>query len=118
MSFIIRSNARIMGMKKAYYADGTSTDSTWFENDGIVNKISMYGPTTGANGPDLISKYTTSELLIPGQWYTINDSIKIDHRRMIGHGTSKKDYNKLIEMYVDHLELLNCLLYTSPSPRD
>ena len=109
MSFIIRSNARIMGMKKAYYADGTSTDSTWFENDGIVNKISMYGPTTGANGPDLVSKYTTSELLIPGQWYTINDSIKIDHRRMIGHGTSKKDYNKLIEMYVDHLELLKYL---------
>ena len=69
----------------------------------------MYGPTTGANGPDLISKYTTSELLIPGQWYTINDSIKIDHRRMIGHGTSKKDYNKLIKMYVDHLELLKYL---------
>ena len=87
-------------MKKAYYADGTSTDSTWFENDGIVNKISMYGPTTGANGPDLISKYSTSELLIPGQWYTINDSIKMDHRRMIGHGTSKKDYNKLIEMSI------------------
>ena len=36
-----------MGMKKAYFEDGTSTDSTWFENDGIVNKKSMYGPTTG-----------------------------------------------------------------------
>jgi len=109
MSFIIRSNARIIGMKKAYYADGTSTDSTWFENDGIVNKVSMYGPTTGTNGPDLISKYTSTELLIPGQWYTINDTIKIDHRRMIGHGTSKKDYKMLFRVYSEHLDLIKSL---------
>ena len=109
MSFIIRSNARIIGMKKAYYEDGVATDSTWFENDGIVNKTSMYGPTTGTNGSDLISKYATSELLIPGQWYTINDTIKMDHRRMIGHGTSKKDYKMIIEMYSQHLDLLKLL---------
>ena len=109
MSFIIRSNARIIGMKKAYYEDGVATDSTWFENDGIVNKTSMYGPTTGTNGSDLISKYVTSELLIPGQWYTINDTIKMDHRRMIGHGTSKKDYKMIIEMYSQHLDLLKLL---------
>ena len=109
MSFIIRSNARIIGMKKAYYEDGVATDSTWFENDGIVNKTSMYGPTTGINGSDLISKYVTSELLIPGQWYTINDTIKMDHRRMIGHGTSKKDYKMIIEMYSQHLDLLKLL---------
>ena len=109
MSFIIRSNARIIGMKKAYYADGVSTDSTWFENDGIVNKISMYGPTTGINGPDLISKYVSNELLIPGQWYTINDTIKMDHRRLIGHGTSKEDFATLINMYIEHLELLKSL---------
>ena len=109
MSFIIRSNARIIGMKKAYYEDGVATDSTWFENDGIVNKTSMYGPTTGTNGSDPISKYVTSELLIPGQWYTINDTIKMDHRRMIGHGTSKKDYKMIIEMYSQHLDLLKLL---------
>ena len=109
MSFIIRSNARIIGMKKAYYSDGTATDSTWFENDGIVNKVSMYGPTTGTNGPDLISKYTSTELLIPGQWYTINDTIKIDHRQMIGHGTSKKDYKVLFRIYSEHLDLIKSL---------
>ena len=96
-------------MKKAYYSDGTATDSTWFENDGIVNKVSMYGPTTGTNGPDLISKYTSTELLIPGQWYTINDTIKIDHRRMIGHGTSKKDYKVLFKIYSEHLDLIKSL---------
>ena len=68
MSFIIRANARLMGMKKAFYSDGSETDSTWFENDGIVNKISMYGPTTGLNGADPIGKYRTDELLISGQW--------------------------------------------------
>ena len=109
MSFIIRSNARMIGMKKAYYADGLATDSTWFENDGIVNKNSMYGPTTGTNGPDLISKYASSELLIPGQWYTVNDTIKMDHRRLIGHGSSKEEFGSLISMYIEHLGLLKTL---------
>ncbi len=109
MSFIIRSNARIIGMKKAYYSDGTATDSTWFENDGIVNKISMYGPTNGINGPDLITNYTSNDLLIPGQWYTVNDTLKMDHRRMIGHGTSKNDYKILFNMYSNHLQLLKSL---------
>ena len=53
-------------MKKAYFADGSPTDSTWFENDGIVNKQSMYGPTTGTNGPDPITDYRENDLLIPG----------------------------------------------------
>ena len=109
MSFIIRSNARIIGMKKAYYLDGSETDSTWFENDGIVNKVSMYGPTTGINGPDLISNYSSTELLIPGQWYTVNDTIKMDHRRMIGHGTSKEDYKMLLNIYSNHLDLIKSL---------
>ena len=40
MSLILRANARIMGRNKAYWTDGSATDSTWFENDGIVNTIS------------------------------------------------------------------------------
>ena len=96
-------------MKKAYYTDGVSTDSTWFENDGIVNKISMYGPTTGINGPDLISKYAPNELLIPGQWYTVNDTIKMDHRRLIGHGAPRDEFDRLANMYIKHLDLLKSL---------
>ena len=108
MSFIIRSNARLMGMKKAYYDDGSSTDSTWYENDGIVNKVSMYGPSTGVNGSDPISNYNENELLIPGQWYVVDD-IQMDHKRMVGHGTSKKDFNMLMEKYIKHIKLLKSL---------
>lgn len=84
MSFIVRANARLMGMKHAYWADGTSTDSTWFENDGIVNTISMAGPTTGTNGPDPISTYHEGDLLIPGQWYFLG-VFQADHSSFIGH---------------------------------
>ena len=108
MSFIIRSNARIMGMKKAYYEDGSSTDSSWFENDGIVNKVSMYGPTSGLNGPDPISKFNENELLIPGQWYVM-DEIQMDHKKMIGHGTNKDNYSFLVQTYINHIELLKSL---------
>ncbi|MEC7854233.1 MAG: hypothetical protein VX924_02600 [Candidatus Neomarinimicrobiota bacterium] len=108
MSFIIRSNARLMGMKKAYFEDGTSTDSTWFENDGIVNKKSMYGPTTGLNGADPITNYSEDEILIPGQWYAMN-GLKMDHRRMVGHGAKEKDYKLLMEKYITHLKLIQSL---------
>ena len=108
MSFIIRSNARLMGMKKAYYDDGSSTDSTWYENDGIVNKVSMYGPTTGINGPDPISNFKENEILIPGQWYVVDD-IQMDHKRMVGHGINKKDFNMLMEKYMQHIKLLKSL---------
>ena len=108
MSFIIRSNARIMGMKKAYYADGYSTDSSWFENDGIVNKVSMYGPTSGLNGPDPITKFNENELLIPGQWYVM-DEIQMDHKKMVGHGTNKDNYSFLVQTYINHIELLKSL---------
>ena len=108
MSFIIRSNARIMGMKKAYYADGSSTDSSWFENDGIVNKVSMYGPTSGLNGPAPITKFNENELLIPGQWYVM-DEIQIDHKKMVGHWTNKDNYSFLVQTYINHIELLKSL---------
>ena len=108
MSFIIRSNARLMGMKRAYFEDGTPTDTSWFENDGIVNKKSMYGPTTGLNGADPITNYSEDEILIPGQWYAMKE-LKMDHRRMVGHGTKEEDYNLLKDRYLSHLRLLATL---------
>ena len=105
MSYIIRANARLMGMKKAYYDDGSETDSTWFENDGIVNKKSMLGPTTGINGPDPIGNYRENDILIPGQWYVMGE-YKSDHRKFVGHSISKNEYNELIKTYIRHLSLL------------
>ena len=108
MSFIIRANARLMGSKKAYFADGSETDSTWFENDGIVNKSSMYGPTTGTNGPDPIATYRDGDLLIPGQWYVMGE-YQSDHRKFIGHSLSVAEFNSIKTVYIDHLKLLQAL---------
>ncbi|MEA1882220.1 MAG: lipase [Candidatus Marinimicrobia bacterium] len=105
MSFIIRANARFMGMKKAFYADGSATDSTWFENDGIVNKVSMYGPTTGTNGPDPIAIYRENELLIPGQWYVMGEH-KLDHRKFIGHSLKESELDSMKLLFSKHMALL------------
>ena len=105
MSFIIRANSRLMGMKKAYFSDGSETDSTWFENDGIVNKISMYGPTTGSNGQDPITIYREDELLITGQWYVMGE-YQSDHKRFVGHNINQNEFNSLITIYKNHAELL------------
>ena len=105
MTFIIRAHSRLIGMKKAFYSDGSSTDSTWFENDGIVSKISMYGPTTGMNGPDPIATYNENELLIPGQWYVIGE-YRSDHRKFIGHGVTPSEQASIKELFSDHMSLL------------
>jgi len=105
MSFIIRAHARLIGMKKAFYSDGSSTDSTWFENDGIVSKISMYGPTTGTNGADPIATYHENELLIPGQWYVIGE-YRSDHRKFIGHGVTPIEQDSMKKLFSDHMSLL------------
>ena len=105
MSFIIRANSRLMGMKKAYFSDGSETDSTWFENDGIVNKISMYGPTTGSNGQDPITIYREDELLITGQWYVMGE-YQSDHKRFVGHNINQNEFDSLITIYKNHAELV------------
>ena len=83
-SVLIKTRSKLIGTRIGYWADGNKTDSLWFENDGIVNTISMYGPTKGTNGSDIIVKYEESEILIPGQWYWIKVP-KMDHWSIIGH---------------------------------
>ena len=51
---LIRSRAKLMGSRSGYWTDGLPTDSSWYENDGVVNTVSMYGPSTGINGSDPI----------------------------------------------------------------
>ena len=81
---LIRVRAKILGSKVGYWHDGTKTDTTWYENDGLVNTCSMAGPTTGTNGPDPITPLVEKDLLIPGQWYTIGP-LKINHWNIVGH---------------------------------
>ncbi len=103
------SNIKKIGSEITYFADGTRTDSTWFENDGVVNTSSMWGPTTGLNGPDKIVKYSLDETLLPGQWYTF-DPFEMDHYYVIGQAIiNKKKRNKLYKIYSDHCQLLYSL---------
>ena len=83
-SILIRTRSKLLGSRVGYWSDGNETDSTWYENDGVVNTVSMYGPSTGINGLDPIVEYDNSELLIPGQWYWIKLS-NMDHWSIIGH---------------------------------
>lgn len=105
----LRDNVRKIGKEIVHFSDGTKTDSTWFENDGVVNTNSMWGPTTGLNGPDKIVKYYTDETLIPGQWYTFGP-YEMDHYYVIGQAIlNKKKRNKLYKIYSDHCQLLYSL---------
>ncbi len=103
------SNIKKIGREITYFADGTRTDSTWFENDGVVNTSSMWGPTTGLNGPDKIVKYSLDETLLPGQWYTFGP-FEMDHYYVIGQAIiNKKKRDKLYKIYSDHCQLLYSL---------
>ena len=86
---LIRTRSTLLGSRVGYWSDGSQTDSLWYENDGVVNTISMYGPSTGSNGPDPIVEYDENELLIPGQWYWIK-VYPMDHWNIIGHLGSKE----------------------------
>jgi len=105
----LRDNVKKIGQEITTFADDTNTDSTWFENDGVVNTNSMWGPTTGLNGADKISKYTVDETLLPGQWYTFGP-YKMDHYYVIGQALmSSKQRNKLYKLYFEHCQLLYSL---------
>jgi len=105
----LRIKAKWIGEEIAQFSDGTKTDSTWFENDGVVNTNSMWGPTTGLSGPDKIMKYSSDETLLPGQWYTFGP-YEMDHYYVIGQAIiNKKQREMLYKIYSDHCQLLYSL---------
>jgi triacylglycerol lipase len=105
-SMLLRIRSKIIGSKTVHFADGTATDSMWFENDGVVNTISQKGPTTGENGADPLTYYISSESVIPGQWYNMG-KIKLDHWKIIGHGKMTiKEEEFLLSLYLDHCKRL------------
>jgi len=109
MSLILRPNARAMGKRIDYWADSTSTDSTWFENDGIVNTISMISPTTGLKGSDPIIVYQDNKVFVPGSWYYMG-KLTMDHRALMGHGKiSDEILNSILSLLTEHAEKLYAL---------
>ena len=109
MSLILRPNARAMGKQIDYWEDSTSTDSTWFENDGIVNTISMIAPTSGLNGPDLMKEYHENEVLVSGVWYYMG-KLTMDHRTLMGHcKISNETLNNILLLFKEHAKRLYAL---------
>ncbi len=107
-SIITRSRAKILGTRSGFWDDGLSTDSLWYENDGVVNSISMYGPSTGSNGPDPIVKFDINDILIPGQWYW--QKIEgMDHWNIIGHLCDKERQLISINYFLEHAAVLKSL---------
>ena len=102
---LIRSRAKLLGSKIVFKSDGSETDSTWWENDGIVNVRSMKGPTSGQNGPDPIVPFVKSDPLMQGQWYTF-DKINLDHYQSVGHMLTKEKRKILNSLYINHAKLL------------
>ena len=102
---LIRSRAKLLVSKIVFKSDGSETDSTWWENDGIVNVRSMKGPTSGQNGPDPIVPFVKSDPLMQGQWYSF-DKINLDHYQSVGHMLSKEKRKMLDTIYINHAKLL------------
>ena len=107
-SILIKTRSKIIGSRAGYWSDGEQTDSSWFENDGIVNSVSMYGPSTGINGPDPIVQYEETELLIPGQWYWTK-ILEMDHWSIIGHLGDNRRITQAEEILIKHAEKLRSL---------
>jgi len=107
-SILTRTRSKLLGSRVGYWSDGSQTDSLWYENDGVVNTISMYGPSTGSNGADPIVEYDEDELLIPGQWYCIKVNT-MDHWNIIGHlgsGERMKTSWQVLKIHGNRLKTL------------
>ena len=103
-----KARAKLIGSRPGYWDDGSQTDSLWYENDGVVNSISMYGPTSGVNGPDPIIEYDPKDILITGQWYWEKID-RMDHWSVIGHFGSEEKKMRGFRIIKKHLELLKTL---------
>ena len=85
MGIVLRPNAYMMGKTRQCWIEGDCTDSTWYENDGIINTISQMGPTSGINGADKIITYNNEDDIVTGAWLYMG-KYTMDHKAFMGHG--------------------------------
>ena len=76
-------------------------DSSWYENDGVVNSVSMSHPFGSNTLP-------FDGAPITGVWQSMG-IINVDHQSIIGHGVSKKENINIFELYNNHCSLLYTL---------
>ena len=80
----------------------SASDSGWYENDGIVNSISMSHP----NGSKMIPLNVNKP--ITGVWQSVQ-RLNMDHQSIIGHGVSNKESDTIFALYNKHCQLLYSL---------
>lgn len=100
----------LMGRININAGDGLVTDSTWFENDGTVNTISMIRPFTGKNGPEPMVNLKKGEIPEPGVWNFMG-KYNLDHKNFIGFFL---DSQKMIDDMYNRFEYHASLLYSLP----
>ena len=76
-------------------------DSTWYENDGIVNTVSMSHPFDAEMIPFNGNPVT-------GIWQLVN-RLRMDHQAVVGHGVLKKQHEDIFALYNHHCSLLYSL---------
>ena len=100
----------LMGRININAGNGLVTDSTWFENDGTVNTISMTRPFTGKNGPEPMVNLKKGETPKPGVWNFMG-KYNLDHKNFIGFFL---DSQKMIDDMFNRFEYHASLLYSLP----
>ncbi|MCI0764900.1 lipase [Bacillus sp. TL12] len=81
MNKTLMGNAIFLGAYARYEQDRTFIDSSWWQNDGVVNTNSMVGPSTDT----IINNNGTAEL---GKWNHIETKQNWDHLDMVGLSVS------------------------------
>lgn len=81
----------------------SAPDSSWYENDGIVNTISMKGPKRRSGIDDPICEY--NEISKSGCWQNMG-KLHIDHHKVVGHGLKSDDTGLLKDLYGNHCQIL------------
>ncbi len=71
-------------------------DSTWYENDGIVNTISMDAPRTGDHGPE--PEKAWDGVPQKGVWQFMG-KLHYDHHKLVGHDHRNKDESVMQKFY-------------------
>ena len=100
----------LMGRINIKSDENLRTDSTWFENDGTVNTISMVRPFTGDNGPEPMKKIEKGEKPEPGVWNFMGE-YNLDHKNFIGFFIDGKE---MIDDMMTRFENHAALLYSLP----
>jgi hypothetical protein len=95
MSFHLWPTAMLIGN------DENAPDSSWYENDGICNTVSMT-----KMGDTIMPPY--SGIAEKGSWVAL-PRLNIDHQSIIGHHASKSDRDSLIVLYNNYCKLLYSL---------